>query len=76
MLSPLIFEITNNFPSNLRKDIDLLSSTLEYGPIWQTIEWQTMLRRTKYVEKSYFVGIYEDKKLLSYMILEKRDIGF
>ena len=35
-----------------------------------------MLLHTKYAKKSFFVGIYEDKKLLSYALVEKRDIGF
>lgn len=34
-----------------------------------------MLLKTKYAKKSFFVGLYEDKKLLSYMLVEKRDIG-
>ncbi|HBB27366.1 TPA: hypothetical protein DCZ36_02630, partial [Candidatus Gracilibacteria bacterium] len=75
MISPFILEITANFPANIKKDIDILLSSLDYNPIWQTIEWQAMLLKTKYAKKSFFIGIYEDKKLLSYVLVEKRDIG-
>lgn len=34
-----------------------------------------MLRETKYTKKNFFIGIYEDKKLLSYALIEKRTIG-
>ena len=76
MLPPLILEITGKFPANIKKDIDVLLSPLSYHPIWQTIEWQTMLRDAKYAKKSFFVGIYEDQKLLSYALVEKRAVGF
>ncbi len=75
MISPLILEITNKFPSNIRKDIDGLISLVTFNPIWQTLEWQNMLRATSYTTKSFFVGVYEDKKLLSYALVEKRSIG-
>lgn len=75
MISPFILEITPNFPTNIKKDMDILLSSLDYNPIWQTIEWQTMLLKTKYAKKSFFIGIYEDQKLLSYALVEKRDIG-
>ncbi|MDD2891696.1 MAG: peptidoglycan bridge formation glycyltransferase FemA/FemB family protein [Candidatus Gracilibacteria bacterium] len=75
MCSPLILEITSNFPANIKKDIDTLISLLDYNSIWQTIEWQVMLYETRYVYKSFFVGIYKEKKLLSFAIIEKRSIG-
>lgn len=55
MFSPLVLEITGNFPANIKKDIDTLLSPLCYTPIWQTIEWQTMLRETGYTKRSFFV---------------------
>lgn len=55
MSSPLILEITSNFPANLRADIDGLLQKQDYVAIWQTIEWQLMLRETGYAEKSFFV---------------------
>jgi len=76
MPSPLILEIQSNFPANIRKDIDVCLSLLAYAPIWQTIEWQLMLAEAGYVQKSFFVGIYQSKKLLSYVLIEKRSIGF
>lgn len=76
MFVPIILEITRNFPENIKKDIGSLLSPLDYNPIWQTIEWQTMLRETGYTQKSFFVGIYENKKLASYTLAEKRGIGF
>ncbi len=76
MFSPLILEIQGSFPANIKKDVDSLMSALSYNPIWQTIEWQTMIREAKYTKKSFFVGVYEDKKLLSYALLEKRGIWF
>lgn len=75
MHSSLILEITSNFPANIKKDIDTLISLFDYNPIWQTIEWQVMLYETKYIRKSFFVGIYKKKKLLSYVLIEKRSIG-
>lgn len=76
MLSPFILEVTRNFPANIKKDIDILLSPLSYHPVWQTIEWQIMLLETKYAKKSFFVWVYEDKKLLSYALVEKRGIGW
>lgn len=75
MISPLILEIQDNFPENIRKDIGDMVSKLDYAPIWQTIEWQLMLRKTSYTQKSFFVGIYEDGELLSYALVEKRSVG-
>lgn len=76
MISPLILEITSNFPANIKKDIDALISPLAYHPVWQTIEWQMMLMETQYVKKSFFVWVYEDRRLLSHALIEKRSIGF
>lgn len=75
MLSPIIFEITSSFPENIKEDIDTLLSSLSYNPIWQTVEWQIMILETGYAKKSFFVWIYEDAKLLSYTLVEKRDIS-
>lgn len=75
MHSPLMLEITGNFPANIRKDINTLASGLGYDSVWQTIEWQLMLQETGYATKSFFVGIYENKKLYSYALAEKRGVG-
>jgi lipid II:glycine glycyltransferase (peptidoglycan interpeptide bridge formation enzyme) len=75
MITSDIIEITESFPVNITQDIDILLSNLSYNPIWQTIEWQKMLLIAKYVQKSFFIGIYEDSKLLVYALIEKRDIG-
>lgn len=72
---PTILEISRNFPTNIKKDISHLITSLPYCPIWQTIEWQLMLRETGYATQSFFIGIYEQKNLLSYTLLEKRTIG-
>ncbi len=74
MSSPLILEITSNFPANLRADMDGLLSKQDYVGVWQTIEWQLMLRETGYAEKSFFVGAYEGGSLVAYALLEKRSI--
>lgn len=68
-------EITTHFPADIRKDMETLLSKLSYNPIWQTIEWQNMLLNTRYVQKAFFIGIYEDKNLLAYALIEKRSIG-
>lgn len=73
---PIIKKITGDFPKKLVKDIDILMSSLDYNPIWQTIEWQMMLKKTKYVQESFFIGISKDKNLGAYALLEKRSIGF
>ncbi len=72
---PTILEISRNFPTNIKKDISHLLATLPYCPIWQTVEWQLMLRETGYATQSFFIGIYEKKNLLAYALLEKRTIG-
>lgn len=76
MFSPHIIEITNNFPENIRQDIDSIINDLDYNPIWQTIEWQLMLWETGYTNKSFFVWVYKETELLSYVLVEKRDIGW
>ena len=55
MFSPRILEITDNFPEHIKQDIDSIINTLDYNPIWQTIEWQIMLRETKYTNQNFFV---------------------
>jgi hypothetical protein len=71
---PTILEISRNFPTNIKKDIAGFLSLLHYVPIWQTVEWQLMLRETGYVRQSFFIGIYAKKILLSYALIEKRTI--
>lgn len=75
MTLPLTLEITKNFPSNIRKDIFNLQSAFSYNSVWQTIEWQIMIKETGYAKKSFFIWIYENDQLLSYAIIEKRGLG-
>lgn len=76
MITPYILEITDDFPKDIKQDIDNIIHTLNYNPIWQTIEWQIMLWETGYTNKSFFVWIYKETKLISYALVEKRDIGW
>ena len=75
MFQSTILEINPDFPSQVRRGINELLAKLDYQPVWQTIEWQLMLRESEYAAKSFFVGIYAQEKLLSYALLEKRSVG-
>jgi lipid II:glycine glycyltransferase (peptidoglycan interpeptide bridge formation enzyme) len=56
--------------------IDDLLNTQEYSSIWQTIQWNKMLKKSNYIKKGIFLWIYDNNKLKSYLILEKRLIWF
>lgn len=55
MITPYILEITDDFSEDIKQDIDHIINTLDYNPIWQTIEWQIMLQKTQYTNASFFV---------------------
>lgn len=75
MFSAKILEIRSSFPENIKQDIQDILKSMPYQPIWQTIEWQIMLLKTGYAKQSFFIWIYEEKKLVSFTLLEKRSIG-
>lgn len=61
----------------LENDIEKLFLNLSYEPVWQTIQWNQMLEKAWYIEKGFFIWIYDDfGKLENFMIIEKRSIWF
>lgn len=73
----ICIEITPDFSGKIESGIfDLVKKIEQYQPVWQSIEWQKMLLRSKYSTKSFFIGSYEEDTLVSYVILEKRSVGF
>lgn len=64
----------NKILSKLREDIKILSGNYDYNPIWQSIEWNLMLQKTKYIKKWFFIWVYKKTELKNYIIIEKRSI--
>ncbi|MDD2486941.1 MAG: peptidoglycan bridge formation glycyltransferase FemA/FemB family protein [Candidatus Gracilibacteria bacterium] len=63
------------FKDKIRNDIGKIFSDISYEPIWQTIEWNEMLKKSGYIDKGFFIGIYDDENLENFVIIEKRSIG-
>jgi len=70
-----IFEKINPFSlSEYEKEIQFLLHKSNHEPIWQSLEWTRMLIKTGYSSESFLCGTKENNRILSFCIIEKRDI--
>lgn len=69
-----ILPIDWHFPWELEKSLIHLISALPYQPIWQSIEWNKMIKKAWSEERGWFVGVFEEQSLLWCCILEKRSL--
>jgi len=43
--------IDEKFPSEIKNQIEILNRLPEFSPIWQSIDWNNMLKKTLYIDK-------------------------
>ncbi|EKE26406.1 MAG: methicillin resistance protein [uncultured bacterium (gcode 4)] len=66
----------NDALEKISKEIKKITDKNPYNPIWQTLDWNLMLKEAWYVEKWFFIWIYDEPhNLQNFAIIEKRSIG-